>query len=337
MTAIVPIDLLDPGELSRAQAWVEVHNAAERHLYGAAASVWGLGEILEFHRQPDTRRVSWAAIEDDVIVGAAEIVEGLRDNLDSARIWISVLPQRRGRGIGGALVEVVESAGRRDGRTIFQTFTGAPPGQCDPSRRFAERRGYAASQTELRSGLSLPLDTGRLTALVDIAEPGGDPTAYRIESHDGMPPDEWLAGLALLNRRMSTEAPMGALDLEEEDWDEQRVRRREQSALDAGRRVQSSVAREAGSGRLVGFTQLAVSAETPTLAYQGATLVLREHRGHRIGMRLKAANVRALQAGLPEVSSIRTWNAEENEPMLAVNRELGFVVDSVDTAWQKKV
>ncbi len=34
---------------------------------------------------------------------------------------------------------------------------------------------------------------------------------------------------------------------------------------------------------------------------------------------------------------MRTWNAEENEPMLTVNRELGFVVDSIDTAWQKKV
>jgi len=290
MTDIVRIDLLDPAQRSRAQAWLDVHTAAERHLYGAAASVWGLAEILEFHRQPDTRRVSWAAIEDGVIVGAAEIVEGLRDNLDSARIWISVLPARRNRGIGAALVETVESAGRRDGRRIFHTFTGAPPGQEDPSRSFAEKRGYAASQTELRSTLSLPLDADRLTALGETAEPGGDPTAYRIESHEGMPPDEWLPGLALLNRRMSTDAPMGGLDLEEEDWDEERVRRRERAALDAGRRVQTSVARETGSGRLVGFTQVASSAETPSLAYQGATLVLRDHRGHRLGMRLKAAN-----------------------------------------------
>jgi RimJ/RimL family protein N-acetyltransferase len=42
-------------------------------------------------------------------------------------------------------------------------------------------------------------------------------------------------------------------------------------------------------------------------------------------------------ARLPEVDRIRTWNAEDNEPMLAVNRRLGFVADAYQREWQKRV
>ena len=36
-------------------------------------------------------------------------------------------------------------------------------------------------------------------------------------------------------------------------------------------------------GRLVGFTDLQVPLAQPERAHQGGTLVLREHRGHRLG------------------------------------------------------
>jgi len=64
-------------------------------------------------------------------------------------------------------------------------------------------------------------------------------------------------------------------------------------------------------------------------------LVLREHRGHGLGLRLKAANALRLMDELPEVSSIRTWNAASNAYMLAVNRRLGYAVDGYSREWQK--
>jgi hypothetical protein len=38
---------------------------------------------------------------------------------------------------------------------------------------------------------------------------------------------------------------------------------------------------------------------------------------------------------LPHARSIHTWNAGENEPMLRVNRALGFVPVGWLTEWQK--
>jgi GNAT superfamily N-acetyltransferase len=87
-------------------------------------------------------------------------------------------------------------------------------------------------------------------------------------------------------------------------------------------------------GRLVGFTQLAVPPEAFAPADQLDTLVLREHRGHALGMLLKLENLAALQATHPGRPSVTTWNADENRHMLSVNEELGFVPMGYDGAWK---
>ncbi len=66
----------------------------------------------------------------------------------------------------------------------------------------------------------------------------------------------------------------------------------------------------------------------PEHAHQDDTLVLRAHRGHRLGSRLKVANLRQLER-LP-VSDIaarrwlHTYTAQGNAPMQAVNARFGF-------------
>src|SRR6266581_1669064 len=133
---------------------------------------------------------------------------------------------------------------------------------------------------------------------------------------------------------MGTEVPLGGLAITEEKWDAERVRWNFATVRAQGRRVVESVARQTATGRLVGYTTLAVASHTPHLAYQWDTLVLHEHRGRRLGLLLKAANLRALTAGLPGVRRVATWNARENEPMLRVNRALGFEVVGRLTEWQ---
>jgi hypothetical protein len=47
------------------------------------------------------------------------------------------------------------------------------------------------------------------------------------------------------------------------------------------------------------------------------------------------ANIGAVQAALPHVTTVRTWNADTNAPMLAVNRRLGFEPTGVTREWLK--
>ena len=59
-------------------------------------------------------------------------------------------------------------------------------------------------------------------------------------------------------------------------------------------------------------------------ALQGDTIVVPEHRGHRLGLRVKLANLELLAARHPDVHRIGTYNAEDNRFMLAVNTALGY-------------
>ncbi len=62
----------------------------------------------------------------------------------------------------------------------------------------------------------------------------------------------------------------------------------------------------------------------PTDAYQWDTLVLRDHRGHGLGLSLK---VWAMQESADLLGSrryVHTFNAASNGPMIAVNEKMGF-------------
>jgi len=258
------------------------------------------------------------------------VVLRTRENPRVAFLSLAVQPGRRRRGVGSELLRWAEAQAVAHGRSVFIAETEWAAGGTDVSgETFARRHGYAPAQRVLRSTLPLPVDSAMLAGL---GQGSGD---YALEtSLDGIP-EAWLADRAELQRRMSTDVPLGDLQLEEEDWDADRVRG-EYAVLSAmGRRVVETVARHVPSGRLVGYTQVQVSPETPTLGYQQDTLVVREHRGHALGLRLKAANTAAVMEHLPALTAIRTWNADDNTHMLAVNQRLGYVVDAHLREWQK--
>ena len=58
-------------------------------------------------------------------------------------------------------------------------------------------------------------------------------------------------------------------------------------------------------------------------------------RGNGLGLRLKATAALALMDELPQVTTVRTWNADDNRHMLAVNADLGYVRTGVLQVWEK--
>jgi hypothetical protein len=87
----------------------------------------------------------------------------------------------------------------------------------------------------------------------------------------------------------------------------------------------------------VAFNELSVPPETTRPVSQRDTLVLREHRGNRLGMLLKVDNIQALTDTHPGHPAITTGNAEENRYMLDVNEAVGFVAMAYESAWKKIV
>ena len=150
-------------------------------------------------------------------------------------------------------------------------------------------------------------------------------------------PENLLEDLAILATRMSTDAPSGGLDEEEDLWTVERWLENEKQNDESPRTIIFAAVEHLESGRLAGYTELNVPLETDRKVDQGDTIVLREHRGHRLGMLLKVANIQHLEERFPGHPSITTFNAEENRYMLDVNEAVGFEPFTYEGAWQMKL
>ena len=84
------------------------------------------------------------------------------------------------------------------------------------------------------------------------------------------------------------------------------------------------VARHRQSGELAGHTVVTVDGEQPWRGIQEDTSVTASHRGHRLGLLMKADMCRWLVTVEPELRTVDTWNAASNDHMIAVNERLGY-------------
>jgi hypothetical protein len=199
--------------------------------------------------------------------------------------------------------------------------------------RFLLARGWTLEQVERGSRFALPADAGALAALRAAAEKQA--SDYRVLTWVGATPSELLDDLATMQTRMSTDAPMADLGEPVDVWTAERFANKEALLLDAPMQLLTAAALHEPTGRLGGFTRLSVPDDQDRAVGQWDTIVLREHRGHRLGMLLKVANLQLLGETAPGHPSVLTWNAEENRPMLAVNEAVGFVPIGYEGAWKK--
>jgi GNAT superfamily N-acetyltransferase len=91
--------------------------------------------------------------------------------------------------------------------------------------------------------------------------------------------------------------------------------------------------RHDGSGELVGISEVYLPSKRPWIVFQGDTGVDQAHRGHGLGAWMKAVNHLRLRDEHPDVEIVQTWNASSNEPMLRINRALGFAPVQRFQAW----
>ena len=260
-----------------------------------------------------------AALVDDVVVGALRLILPTQDNPAVALVDVAVHPDHRRRGIGALLLDEGTRLAKDHGRTELISEVDEPrPGTA--GRAFALRHGWTCDLLETRRDLELPPDEQRLVALEADARAAS--RGYELVTWRDRTPDELIEDRALLARRMTTDVPLGDLPVDEEHWDAARIREFEALHVARGRTVLSAGAVK--DGRLVAFTDLQIPLAQPERAQQAGTLVLREHRGHRLGALMKTAVLREVLAAFPSVRRISTYNSDSNTPMVAVNEALGF-------------
>lgn len=281
------------------------------------------------------RRLRWVAWGGGRPVGVTALTLPTLDNTGAAGLTVAVHPEERRRGIGRALLSTAVERMRLEGRTHAFGDTAEPlDGATTAGSAFAASAGAERALEEICRVLELDtVSDEQLNALE------GEATRpdYELVQWVGSCSDDVVYDIAVLTARMRTDAPMGDLQVQPQVWDRDRVREAEAGNALLGRRWVTTAARHLASGRVVAYTDIGVSGHDESTAYQWMTIVAPQHRGRRLGLLLKAANLRLLRREMPGVQRVITWNAESNAHMIAINERLGFAPQQRFCQWQLKV
>jgi GNAT superfamily N-acetyltransferase len=243
------------------------------------------------------RHAQFVAVDGERVLGFSYAGLKWYASNDSAYAGVSVLGACRSRGIGAALWDRATSHLDELGvERVSTMFTETPE-----AVRFAQARGFRQERAESMSSIDprgiappqeevLPLCEvdPRDVYDVDVATTPDVPMSDQIET---FPYDEWLKGI--------WQRPAITLD--------------------------GSFGVVVDDGKLAAFTLLAANRDLRR-AYTEYTATLREFRGRGFGERVKRASL--AWAAANGIERVWTTNDETNEPMLGVNRRLGYEVSA---------
>ncbi|MCK3768274.1 GNAT family N-acetyltransferase [Microbacterium aerolatum] len=316
----------------------------------------------DLHEQPEEMLPRWLDRTDSAyrgyiarrggaVVGAAYLKTSNEAGSTTAESDIMVIPPHRASGVAQALLTRVEDEVRLLGRTLLQVWTLHQASTSDrmlmpatghgrvPANELSDLftdNGYTMEQVERTSTLALDGDLSLAERmLAEATAVAGDD--YRVIAWTLPTPEHLREGYGHVISRMATDVPSGDLVFEEEKWDAARVVRHDQVIADAGQLLSVAAVEHVPSGRIVAFNELVIGPDRSGVTHQYGTLVVKEHRGKRLGTIVKCTNLLRWQEIAPQSPKICTFNAEENRPMLNINEAIGFVPASYAAGWQKKL
>jgi GNAT superfamily N-acetyltransferase len=327
LAGMVRIVEVDPYDDTMLRAYWEADQAAMRADRPDAVlrTFDALRNTAQLPNQPYYRRTLLAALDGDRVVGTSELGGSLADNTHLADLEVTVLPDHRRRGIGRALHGEAVRRARADGRTSIcgeVHVAGAVADDDSAAYAFAVALGFEQVHVEHHLVLRLPVPADHLSALrASVADraPG-----YEVVSWVNRCPDEYAAAYCEMKTQMSSDVPVGEVDYHPIVFDEARLRTEEERAARSHLQLVAA-ARRASDGTFGGYTVLFLP-RGEAAAIQDDTLVMPEHRGHRLGAILKLATLDVVQRDHPERDAVHTWTYPANHAMYQTNLGFGFTV-----------
>ncbi|MGK5642077.1 GNAT family N-acetyltransferase [Streptomyces sp. URMC 126] len=268
---------------------------------------------------PATALDDWAVSDAGRVVGSLRLA--LPEGAASARVdQLLVHPARRREGIGRALLDHALTLARKHGRTSLTgtSVEGLPSGPPQDTAPAAFAAAVGARRAPVPAGLHQWLDLRRHDPLADGVP--AVPPGYELVTWGTITPDAYAVPVSRLELSLG-DAPA---DPAAADVRTSYARQFETMRVGRGRRAYHTGVVHRESGTLVGYTSVSKTTGNPEYALQGMTVVDRGHRGHRLGLLLKLANLAYVLRHEPAVRLVETANAEDNHPMIALNAALGF-------------
>ena len=231
------------------------------------------------------------------------------------------LPSHRRRGHGAAVLARMKDWAVREG--CDRVMLDGPVGR--GGEGFAARHGGRPTSLDRRSSVDLTrIDRARYA---EWARPSAENEEYRTVVWVTHTPEEFAASYARAGAAIR-DAPHEGVDFGEFHADVPLLRAREGAWEAIGLRVHT-LAAVAPDGEIAGYTQVFVYDDTMRLASVGDTAVVAAHRGHGLGLRMKAEMALRILELEPQVDQVTTWNDDTNRHMLGINVQLGYEVAEV--------
>ena len=264
--------------------------AAVPHLVKTAGAI-------EVQLRSGTGRVELIAVDGSDVVGFGNIfLPGPDDLSPRVRISVQVPPDLRKRGIGGALAETICTEAAAAGAASLLVVVADDAG----SKEFATRRGFTIGRRMSHSSAELSA----------VPEPPALTAGLQVVNYEQADPRElWRAVVAVADGDPSGLSFAPPYDeWLAVDWGNPDLRRDLSAAVLDGDTVLSFVTTTADPGRGVIWSNL--TGTIPSARGRGLAKVVKS-----------VALARSRDAGFTVAS---TGNDAANEPMLAVNRWLGY-------------
>ena len=344
---VIPEDIHAP-DAADFREMVRVRNLVYREISGHDDGSMSADELLPLLKPDEYRLLDmWVVVDNGRFVGRVGIEIPLQDGSKVANWFIELLREVWGRGVGSAAYELIEQTARAHRRTVLQSWAEHPdaPGPRitpptgfgeipeDHAARFFEHHGYTLEQVERNSVFDLTGSFDQVERL--LAEAEAVSTGYRLVQWSPPTPPEYADGYAWMKSRMNTDAPAAGLEVDEEPWDAARIAQHDAKFTDVGRVLLVTAAQHVLTGELCAFNELSIGKDPTEATQQEDTLVLKEHRGHKLGTLVKCAGLLSWRDVAPASARVITYNAEENRPMLDINEAIGFVPIAYEGAWKK--
>ncbi|HUR78421.1 MAG TPA: GNAT family N-acetyltransferase [Acidimicrobiales bacterium] len=250
------------------------------------------------------------------------------DNPDMLFVGLNVLAEHRRNGVGTQLLAYLVALAKGEDRTrLVGDTTGRLPGA-----EFAELIGAEVKQAVHMNHLPIA-NVDRALMEKWVADGPSRAEGYEIFGWDGDVPDEHMDSFLAAVLVMNT-APRDDLEMNDFSLTAAQVREQEKVANAVGLESWQLIARRKSDGAWAGIHDVMWNPSEPETVYVGATGVDPEHRGHALGKWLKAQMTLRVMDERPQVSSIRTGNADSNDAMLGINKAMGYVPFISQTVWE---
>ena len=273
---------------------------------------------------PLGRKLRWDARENGQLKGTAEAFLPADENDRCCVVTVRVPVRYRRRGLGTLLLRTILAQIRQEG---CDTIAGEVPTGTD-----GEKWTAALHFKDVLRLSHYVLDITTADRTQWQAQPAA---GFHLRRWTDAVPDDLLEGFARARNAMADQ-PIGDATFQHPDWTAERVRQYEARTLQSGASHRYVAAIDERSGQVAGFTETSIIAGHDS-GNQEDTAVLRQYRGHGLGVAMKASMLRWLTSELPSIKDVRTMTASDNAHMIGVNSSLGYSLHYTEVSMESGV